>query len=75
MTNAEMRAALQRTVDLNPKLVPMWDHLFDASVGQDSVQAALALKALTALEMEAGTEAGTGACCSPRAGSSRAVAR
>jgi tetratricopeptide (TPR) repeat protein len=48
-TNADARAALQRTVDLNPKLVPMWDHLFDASIGHDSVQAALALKTLTAL--------------------------
>ena len=48
-TNAEMRAALQRTVDLNPKLVPMWAHLFDASAGHDSSQAALAVKSLTAL--------------------------
>ena len=48
-TNADARAALQRTVDLNPKAAPMWDHLFDASIGHDSAQAALALKALTAL--------------------------
>jgi len=48
-TNADARAALQRTVDLNPMLVPMWGHLFDASVGHDSSQAALALKSLTAL--------------------------
>jgi len=48
-TNADARAALQRTVDLNPMLVPMWEHLFEASVGQDSSQAALALKSLTAL--------------------------
>ena len=48
-TNADVRAALQRTVDLNPMLVPMWQHLFDASVGHDSAQAALALKSLTAL--------------------------
>ena len=68
ITNAEMRAALQRTVDLNPKLVPMWDHLFDASVGHDSAQAALAVKSLTALGHE--TEY-TAACCFPRAGNSR----
>jgi tRNA A-37 threonylcarbamoyl transferase component Bud32/tetratricopeptide (TPR) repeat protein/TolB-like protein len=49
ITSAEARAALQHTVDLNPRLVPIWDHLFDASVGHDSAQAAGALKALTAL--------------------------
>ncbi len=48
-TNADARAALQRTVDLNPKLVPMWQHLFGASAGFDSSQAALASKSLTAL--------------------------
>ena len=48
-TNADARAALQRTVDLNPMLVPMWGHLFDASLGHDTAQAALALKSLTAL--------------------------
>lgn len=47
-SNAEVRAALQRTVDLNPKLMPMWEHLFSASVGRDSSQAALALKAMSA---------------------------
>ena len=56
-TNADARAALQRTVDLNPKAAPMWDHLFDASIGHDSAQAALALKALTALGN------GTTMCC------------
>jgi tetratricopeptide (TPR) repeat protein len=46
-TNADARAALQRTVDLNPGLVPMWAHLFDASIGHDSAQAARASKALS----------------------------
>jgi serine/threonine-protein kinase len=49
VSSAEMRAALQRAVDLNPKLVPMWEHLFDASAGQDTAQAALADRSLTAL--------------------------
>lgn len=48
-TNAEARAALQRTVDLNPRLVPMWDHLFDASIGHDSSQAARAARTLAEL--------------------------
>ncbi len=48
-TNADTRAALQRTVDLNPKLAPMWGHLFDASVGHDSAQAALAQNSLDGL--------------------------
>ncbi len=48
-TNAEDRAALRRTVDLNPKLVPMWEHLAQASVGHDSAQAALAVRSLMSL--------------------------
>ncbi len=48
-TNAEVRAALQRTVDLNPKLVAMWEHLRDASTGHDSAQAALAVRSLHSL--------------------------
>ncbi|HSE47552.1 MAG TPA: protein kinase, partial [Gemmatimonadales bacterium] len=51
-TNADARAALQRTVDLNPMLVPMWEHLFDASIGHDSSQAARAHNSLTALGRE-----------------------
>ena len=49
VTNAEVRAALQRTVDLNPKLVAMWEHLRDASTGHDSAQAALAVRSLDSL--------------------------
>ncbi len=48
-TNAEDRAALRRTVDLNPKLVPMWEHLAQASMGHDSAQNALAVRSLIAL--------------------------
>jgi tetratricopeptide (TPR) repeat protein/TolB-like protein len=48
-TNAEARAALQRAVDLNPRLVPMWQHLFDASAGHDSAQSGRALRALAAI--------------------------
>ncbi len=48
-TNAETRAALQRTVDLNPRLVSMWKHLFQASVGHDSAQSGRALQALMGL--------------------------
>jgi tetratricopeptide (TPR) repeat protein len=48
-SNANVRAALQRAVDLNPKLVPMWEHLAQASLGHDSVQAALAVRSLMAL--------------------------
>ena len=49
VTNSEMRAALQRTVDLNPRLVPYLEHLLDASLGHDSAQAANVVEALTAL--------------------------
>jgi serine/threonine-protein kinase len=49
-TNADMRSALQRTVDLNPRLVPFWRHLAEASSGHDSSQAALAVRALVSLE-------------------------
>jgi hypothetical protein len=49
VTNTEMRAALQRTVDLNPRLVPYLEHLLDASLGHDSAQAANVVEALTAL--------------------------
>jgi serine/threonine protein kinase/tetratricopeptide (TPR) repeat protein len=48
-TNAEMRAALLRTVELNPKLVPFWEHLAIASHGHDSAQAARAVRAVIAL--------------------------
>ena len=48
-TNAEARAALQHTVDLNPKLAPMWAHLAGASFSHDSAQAAQAVKSLMAL--------------------------
>jgi len=67
-TNAEVRAALQRTVDLNPKLVPMWDHLADASFGHDSAQAALAVRSLTALGhfTKASAELGFDASLRPR---------
>ena len=47
--NAEVRAALQRAVDLNPRLVPMWQHLFSASLGNDSAQSGRAQRALAAL--------------------------
>jgi tetratricopeptide (TPR) repeat protein len=49
VTNSEMRAALQRTVDLNPRLVPYLEHLLTASLGHDSAQAAKVAEALTAL--------------------------
>ncbi|MEO8140102.1 MAG: serine/threonine-protein kinase [Gemmatimonadota bacterium] len=48
-TNAEARAALQAAVDLNPRLVPMWQHLFYASMGYDSAQSGRALRARVAL--------------------------
>jgi len=48
-TNAETRAALQRAVDLNPRLVSAWGHLFYASLGHDSAQSSRALRARVAL--------------------------
>jgi serine/threonine protein kinase len=48
-TNAEARAALQRTVDLNSRMVPAWGHLFYASLGHDSAQSGRALRERVAL--------------------------
>jgi hypothetical protein len=48
-TGAEMRAALERTVALNPKLTNAWEHLYFASVGRDSAVTDQSLRALIAL--------------------------
>jgi serine/threonine protein kinase len=48
-TNAEARRALQRLLDLNPKLLALWDHLAQASAGHDSAQCDRAVKAMIAL--------------------------
>jgi tetratricopeptide (TPR) repeat protein len=59
-SSADVRAALQRTVDLNPKLVPMWEHLLAASLSQDSAQAALAARSLEELGAYAGKSSRAG---------------
>jgi hypothetical protein len=46
---AEGKAALERTVELNPTLIPAWEHLFWASMPDDTVTAARAVAALDRL--------------------------
>lgn len=46
---AEGKAALQRTVELNPALIPAWEHLFWAAMPDDTVIAARAVAALAGL--------------------------
>ena len=49
-TGTAMRAALERTVALNPKLANAWEHLYSRSVGRDTAQSDRALRALVTLE-------------------------
>lgn len=46
---AESKAALERTVALNPSLLPAWEHLYWAAMPDDTVTAARAIEALTRL--------------------------
>jgi TolB-like protein len=48
-SRAEAMGALERTVELNPKLTNAWQHLFQVSLGIDSAESARALTALTDL--------------------------
>ncbi|MEO8032707.1 MAG: serine/threonine-protein kinase [Gemmatimonadota bacterium] len=48
-TKADARAALERSVELNPNLTPAWQHLLTVSLGQDSVDTRSAIDALTRL--------------------------
>ena len=45
-TRAEAKVALERTVALNPALIPAWEHLFWAAMPDDTVAAARAVDAL-----------------------------
>ena len=49
MSHAETVAALKRTVDLNPRLLAIWDHLYGATLGRDSAQALQARQAILQL--------------------------
>ena len=48
-SGADARAALEQTVELNPRLQNAWVHLFTMSMGADSSQSGRALRALTEL--------------------------
>ena len=48
-TMAEAMAALDRVLELNPKLANAWDHLFSVSIGIDSIESRRALVAVTDL--------------------------
>jgi len=46
--SANARAALERTVELNPRLQNAWQHLLSMSLGRDSAESGRALRALAA---------------------------
>src|SRR6185437_2611243 len=45
---AEAEMSLGRAVELNPRLVPAWSHMFGNSVGKDTLESARALAGLVA---------------------------
>jgi tRNA A-37 threonylcarbamoyl transferase component Bud32 len=46
----EARTALERTVALNPSLIPAWEHLYWVTIGEEGEAAARAVDALTRLD-------------------------